>query len=512
MGIAFGLLTGCMSGPDYTRPQMIAPEKFKESVAQATSDAARKGWKPITPLDLVDRGRWWQVFGDRELTTLEDQVDISNQTVAAAAAGYEAAAQIVREGTAGLFPSISASYTPSRTRTPRTTTSSSASTSSSTSSAGAAYANSFKLGASVNWELDLWGRIRRTIEADAAAAQVSAADLVNARLSAQVQLAIAYFNLRATDELVVSIEDTLIEFRRTRDILKNQYEVGISSRADFITADSQVLTTEAQILNLAAQRAQYEHAIAMLTGRNPSELSVPARRWKSAFPPTVPERLPSTLLERRPDIAAAERQLQQLNALVGVAVANFYPKIILSPGLSFAGINPWPVTAAQMGWTLVGGATQPLFDGGLLDAQHQAAKANYLQGVANYRQTVLVAFQQVEDQLAAIRQLSGQVRKLDRAVKEAHDAVGFYRNQYRAGTVPFTSVVTAQSNLLSNIRSAVTARQGLFVATATLIGALGGDWDASKLPSIEALVVAQRPPLPVPISAIPAALDSGSAH
>jgi len=511
VGIAIGLLAGCTMGPDYARPTDIVPATFKERGSKETTAKAHKGWKPISPLDLTDRGPWWRVFDDPELTQLVSQVEISNQTVAAAAAAYQQAQQMIREGQAGLFPSVTASYTAARTRTP-VSSSSSSSVSSSSSAPSAVYASNYTVTGSANWELDLWGRIRRTVEADAAAAQVSAADLANAKLSAQIQLAVAYFNLRAADELQASLEDTLIEFRRTRDILKNQYAVGTSARADYITADNQVLTTEATAINVGVQRAQYEHAIAMLIGRNPAEFSLPKHRWKTKRPPAIPAGVPSTLLERRPDIAAAERQLQQLNALVGVAVANFYPTVNLSAALSFAAPKPWPVTLAHEAWTLMGGATQTLFDGGLLDAQLQAAKASYTQGVANYRQTVLTAFQQVEDQLAAIRLLSQELKRLDQAVKEAHDAVGFYFNQYRVGTVAFTSVVTAQATLLSTIESELAARQNLFIATVNLIGALGGGWDASTLPPIEELSAIKEPPLPVPVSALPATFTAPNAQ
>lgn len=492
-GALIASLAGCMAGPDYARPTDAIPAKFKESDHKSAAPGARERWKPISPLDVADRGEWWRVFEDGELGKLLAQVEISNQTVAAAAAAYDQSRQLVREGQAGLFPTVTTSYAPSRNR--------------SVSSGSAAYASNVSVATNLDWEIDVWGRIRRTVEADAAAAQVSAADLANAKLSAQIQLAIAYFNLRTSDELLASIESTLVQFRRTRDILKNQYTIGTTSRADFVTADNQVLSTEATALNVGLQRAQYEHAIAVLIGRSPSELSIRKRRWASRTPPAVPAGLPSELLERRPDIAAAERQLQQQNALIGVAIANFYPRVSLSPALSFAAAKPWPVTAAHEAWSLAGSATQILFDGGLLDAQHKAAEASYRQAVATYRQTVLTAFQQVEDDVAAIRALSAQVKRLDRAVVEAREAVDVYFNQYRVGTVAFTSVVTAQATLLSSIESALTARQNLFVATVNLIGALGGGWDASRLPAIDALS-AIEPPLPVPASALPAALEA----
>ncbi len=477
------------------------PSAFKE--ASCKEDLrVRKGWKLISPLDLADRGPWWRIYRDSELTNLITQVDVSNQTVAAAEAAYRAARETIREGQAGFFPTINASYSASRTRTPLV--GSSSSSSSSSSSATASYASNYTVATNASWELDVWGRIRRTVEAESASAQVSAADLANAKLAAQTQLAVAYFNLRAVDELEAALQETLVEFRRTRDILKNQYTVGTSSRADFITADTQVQSTEATAINVGVQRAQYEHAIAVLIGRNPVELSLPRRRWTTPVPPEIPAGVPSTLLERRPDIAAAERALQQQSALVGVAVANFYPVISLSGLLSFAGPKPWPVSLAHEAWSLMGGATQSVFEGGLLNAQLDVAKANYAQALAAYRQTVLTAFQQVEDQLAAVRIISSELTRLNTAVKESREAVGFYFNQYRVGTVAFTSVVTAQGTLLNSIEAEITARQNLFVATATLIGALGGGWEAGRLPAIDDLSTIKLPPLLVPISALPA--------
>jgi NodT family efflux transporter outer membrane factor (OMF) lipoprotein len=492
--MAIASLAGCMAGPDYVRPADVVPARFKEGggVAKGTAET-RKGWKPIAPLDEADRGPWWRVFDDPPLSKLLAEVELSNQNVAAAAAAYDQAQQIIRQGQSGLFPTITTNYAPTRRRTP-------------SSASDAVYSNGFSNASNASWELDVWGRIRRTIEADAASAQASAADLANAKLSAQIQLAAAYFNLRATDELQALYEETLVLFRRTRDISKNQYSVGTTSRADFITADNQLLTTEAAAIQTGVQRAQFEHAIAVLIGRSPSDFSIPKRRWKAKKPPAIPAGVPSELLERRPDIAAAERDLQSRNALIGVAIANFYPRVSLTAALSFAATQPWPVAVANESWSLAGSAAQTLFDGGLLDAQREAAVASYGQAVASYRQTVLTAFGQVEDQLATIRLTAQQVARLDRAVEEAREAVSIYLNQYREGTVVFTSVANAQSTLISNIRSAVSARQSLYVATVDLVGALGGGWDASRLPPIDELSRIAAPPPPVPASALAASV------
>ncbi len=525
-GVLVALLSGCALGPDYARPSALASADAGGKDVREQDFKERKGWKPIAPADLADRGAWWRIYREPELDRLVAQVEISNQTVAAAEAGYRQASVIIREGQAGLFPTITGNYSVAGTHSANggstvIGSSSSGSTVSGSSTSSSLLSNfssantptfnwNYTAALNATWAVDVWGRIRRIVEADTASAQVSAADLANAKLLAQAQLVTAYFNLRASDELEGVIEDTLKGFRRTRDILKNQYTVGISTRADYITADNQVLSTEAQAINVGVLRAQYEHAIAVLTGRRPSELSIPKRRWPTQSPPAFPVMVPSRLLERRPDIAAAERQLQQLNALIGVAVANFYPNISLTGALTFIGPQPWPVIAANEAWSLIGGATQTMFDGGLLDAQLQAAKASYEQGVANYRETVLTAFQQVEDQLAAIRILAQEVKKYNEAVKEAREAVDFYFNQYRVGTVAFTSVSTAQATLLSNEESALIARQNLFVASVSLIQALGGGWDAASLPALDDLSAIKAPPLPVPISALPATVTSTS--
>ena len=298
-GVLVALLSGCALGPDYARPSAIASADSGAKELGSKDFKERKGWKPMAPSDLADRGAWWTVYREPELDRLVAQVEISNQTVAAAEANYRQASEMIREGQAGLFPTITGNYSAAGTHAAKgsstvTGSSSSGSTVTGSSASGSSSSNSsstptfnwnYTAALNATWAVDVWGRIRRTVEADAASAQVSAADLANAKLLAQAQLVTAYFNLRASDELESVIEDTLKGFRRTRDILKNQYDVGISSRADFITADNQVLSTEAQAINVGVARAQYEHAIAVLTGRPPYELSIPKRRWATQTPP-----------------------------------------------------------------------------------------------------------------------------------------------------------------------------------------------------------------------------------
>lgn len=455
------MLAGCTVGPDYVRATAPVPTEFKEL----------KGWKRATPAETVDQGPWWAVFRDKTLNDLASRVEISNQTVAAQAAAYEEAQAIIREAQSNFLPSISGSYSATRQGS-----------GSGQSATGRATARTtYTPGLSGTWSVDLWGKIRRQVESNVAAAQVSAADLANAKLSAQAQLAIAYFNLRATDSLHAILTETVDQYKKTLEISQNQYNVGTTSKADLITAQTQLLSAQAQLIGTGVQRAQYEHAIAVLTGAPPANLSIP-RRSLEQRPPGVPVGVPSTLLERRPDIAGAERLMQQQNAQIGVAEAAYFPTLTLSGSLSFAAANAFPITAANEIWSLGAAASDTLIDGGARAATVDAASATYKQSVANYRQTVLTAFQQVEDYLATIRLQSQQLRVQEQAVAAARQAVEVYLNQYRVGTVPFTTVVVAESTLLSAQESALTTRQNLFVATVNLIEATGGGWSTSKLP------------------------------
>ena len=467
-------LAACSVGPNYMRPSAPTPSHFKEA----------KGWKLATPLDTVDRGPWWSVYEDPKLAALLSQVEISNQTVAAAVAAYQQALEIIKVAQAGLFPTVTNSYNVAGTHQGGNTTG--FSTTSLT----------FNPVANATWDIDVWGRVRRTVESSAAAAQVSAADLDNAKLSAQATLATAYFGLLAADSLKALLERTAASYRKTLEITRNQYKSGVVSQADVITAETQLLSTEAQAINVGVARAQYEHAIAVLIGKPPAELTLmPGALARNI--PHIPVTIPSTLLERRPDIAATERALQQQNALIGVAVANFYPDISLTGMFGFAGATPLPISVAAEAWSLAGSATQTIFDGGLRRAELDAARASYRQSVAVYRQTVLTAFQQVEDELAALRILAQQLKKEEAAVKAARQAVQIYLNQYRAGTVAFTAVVTAEAIQLANEEAALSVRQSLFIASVALIEALGGGWDSSLLPELENLsaVPTITPPL-----------------
>jgi NodT family efflux transporter outer membrane factor (OMF) lipoprotein len=471
------LLSGCAVGPDYSREPAPVPTTYKEL----------KGWKLANPSDTADRGNWWAPYKDSRLDRLLRDVEISNQTVAAAAAAYEQSRAIVREAQAALFPTATAGYSVTRTRTGALagTTGGSAVG----SSLRTRYTTQYSAPIAGSWDLDVWGKVRRSIEADASAAQASAADLDNAKLSAQAQLATAYFNLLAADSLRDLLHRSAAQFRETYEITLNKYKAGYgpsattgTTSADVALAQSQVLAIEAQELSVGVQRAQFEHAIAVLIGRPPAELTIGPRLLGSRIP-NIPVAVPSALLERRPDVAAAERTMQQDNALIGVAEAAYFPDVSLSAMVQFIGPIPLPFSAARSIQQIGASAAQTLFNGGLTGAQVDAARATYWQSVANYRQSVLTAFQQVEDELAAIRIFTKQLAIDQQAVKNAREAVRVFTNQYRSGIVDLTTVVTAETNLLSQEETELAVRQNLFLASVSLIKALGGGWDTTLLPT-----------------------------
>lgn len=458
-------------GPDYVAAPAPVPDRFKEL----------KGWKIATPIDTLDRGPWWSVYKDQRLNELLPQVEISNQNVAAAAAAYEQARALIREAQANLFPTLTGGYSDTRSfsgpNVPQTV-----------GQGLSPYTTIYNPQIAGSWAPDVWGKVRRQIESSVAAAQVNAADLANAKLSAQATLVVAYFNLATTDSLRALFDKTIADYKRTLEIVRNQHTTGVVSHADEDAVNTQLLNTQALATNTALQRAQFEHAIAVLIGRPPAELTI-ARRLLAQHIPTIPVAVPSLLLERRPDIAAAERQMQEQNALIGVAVAAYYPNISLSGAIGFSSsIAPLPFNVANAVWSLGASASETLFDGGLRGAQVDAARAAYWQSVALYRQTVLTAFQQVEDQLSAIRVLTRQLKQANDAVSSARSWVSSYMDQYRIGVVDLTTLLYAQSTLLSSEQSALAVRQSLFTASVTLIAALGGGWNVSLLPTQGELV------------------------
>jgi NodT family efflux transporter outer membrane factor (OMF) lipoprotein len=488
---ALTLMTGCVVGPDYVRPTVITPVAYKEV----------DGWKVAQPRDDVIRGAWWEIFGDPQLNTLEAQVSLSNQNLAQAEATYRQARALVREARASYFPTLTLGLGYTRYRDSATLGRSSAGTSSAgASSAGASIGggsssprSDFQLGLDFSWELDLWGRIRRTVESDQASAQASAGDLENARLSYQAELAQDYFLLRTLDAQKRLLDETVAAYEKSLEITKNQYASGVASRADVVQAETQLKTTQAQAIDVGVQRAQTEHAIALLIGQPASTFSLPAAPL-TATPPPIPVGVPSELLERRPDIAAAERRVAAANAQIGVAEAAYFPTLTLSASSGFesSSLSQW-LTAPSRFWSVGPGISETVFDGGLRRAQTDYARAGYDASVATYRQTVLAAFQAVEDNLAALRILEQEAQAQDEAVKKAQESVTLTMNQYKAGTVSYLNVITTQTTALTNETTAVQLRGRRMTAAVLLVQALGGGWHAADLPSAQAVTAREQP-------------------
>lgn len=457
------LLSACTVGPDYVKPTMDVPAAFKE----------QQGWKTAQPQDELPRGKWWEIFGDSTLNQLIEQVEVSNQNLRAAEAQYRQAQALAQQAGAAYYPTVTGGVSATRNRpsgsnsstfNPRTTT-------------------TYNLNLGVSWEPDLWGSIRRSVEAGTANAEASAADIESAKLSAQAELAQDYFLLRIADERKTLLEDTVAAYQKSLQLTQNQYNVGVAARADVVTADTQLKSAKAQAVDVGVQRAQLEHAIAILIGKAPAEFSIaPLTSKFELLPPPIPLGVPSQLLERRPDIAAAERRAASANAKIGVAEAAFYPDLTLSAevGLQSSSLAKWLSLPSRF-WTLGPALAQTIFDGGLRKAQTAQAVAVYDQDVATYRQTILGGFQEVEDNLAALRILEQEAALQDDAVKSARESVQITTNQYKAGIVNYLNVVNVETIALDNERTALTIQSNRLSAAVLLIKAVGGGWDASKL-------------------------------
>jgi len=464
------VLAACEVGPDYVRPPAATPAAFKEQVPE--------GWKVAKPSDAMKRGPWWSIYDDPVLDGLEKQVNIDNQTVKASEAAFRQASAIIREANAQLFPVIGASAAVTRSQQGVGSTANGAQV----GGAGLPHSRYQFESTVTGWEIDLWGQIRREIESDVATAQATAGDLASAQLSAQAQLATAYFELRTDDELRRLLEATVEAFGRSLQITQNKYRAGTAARSDVAQAQAQLDTTRAQLIAVGVTRAQFEHAIAVLIGKPPAEVSIARVVLKPEFP-TIPPDMPSALLERRPDIAAAERRVASANAQIGVAVSAYYPSLTLNGTYGYAGdaLQQRFAPSSRL-WSIGATAAETFFDAGSRHAQVDVARAAYDQSVSNYRQTVLVAFQQVEDNLAALRILEQQAAVQASAVASAELAERLILNQYLAGTVDYTTVITAQTAALSNEQTALTIMQSRLTASVALVQALGGGWDASQIP------------------------------
>jgi NodT family efflux transporter outer membrane factor (OMF) lipoprotein len=470
--LALASLAACEVGPDYERPTAPTPASYKEI----------DGWKPSEPQEAASGSAWWTIYKDSLLDDLEKQIDISNQTLKASEAAFRQASAVVQEARSAFFPTVAVDASAQRTGT------------GSGQTGRSSIKSQFNVTGNLSWEIDVWGRIRRTVEASYASAEASAADLAAARLSAQSVLATDYLDLRINDELKRLLDATVDADTRSLQITQNRYNQGTAARSDVAQAQAQVEGVRAQAINVGVQRAQLEHAIAVLIGKPPAEFSIAPTPLELGVP-VVPPGVPSALLERRPDIAASERSAAAANAQIGVAIAAYYPAITLSAsyGLVSSAIENL-FRASNAVWSVGPQLAETVFDAGLRSAQVAAARAAYDQTIANYRQTVLAAFQQVEDELAALRILERQADVQDRAVKAAEEAERLILNQYTAGTVAYTNVVTAQTVSLSNKQTALAILQSRLAASVVLIEALGGGWTAADLPSHDQIRQSSSPP------------------
>lgn len=451
------LLTGCAVGPDYRRPEVATPAAFKEAGA----------WKPAEPQDAAPRGNWWEIYGDAELNGLVQQVEVSNQNVAAAAAQYRQALAALGASEAGYYPAVGASLAGSR---------GAAASTSGTPGAAAPVRNTTRLSYSASWEADVWGRIGRGVESGEAAAQAGAAELRLATLSAQATLVQTYVQLRVNDAQQRLLAQTLAAYARSLQITQNRYEAGIAGRVDVAQAETQLNSTQAQAIDLRAQRAQLEHAIAVLVGKAPADFELKPAVGLPVLP-ALPAALPATLLERRPDIAAAERRMAAANAQIGVAQAAFFPALTFSSSGGYQDASLAQLVALpNRFWSIGPTLALTLFDAGARSAQKESALAGYDKSVATYRQTVLAAFQEVEDNLAALRQLAEEDTVQQAAAHSAATALALTENQYRAGTVSYLNVVVAQATALAAQRSSLDVAGRRLLASSVLLKALGGDW------------------------------------
>jgi NodT family efflux transporter outer membrane factor (OMF) lipoprotein len=467
----------CMVGPQYKKPSAAAPPAFKEQPPVNFKEAEAAGWKQSQPGDAYSKGRWWELYDDAALNALEEQVSVSNQNVLQAEAQYQQARAAVSVARAALSPTM-------------TTTPAIATGSSKTSGGG----TSFNLPFNVAWEPDLWGNIRRGVTASTAAAQSLAANLGNARLLYQAELAQDYFGLHGNDGEAELLTRTEASYEEYLKLTRNRFTAGIASDLDIAQAESQLYAVQQQLMDLGVQRAAFEHAIAILIGKAPADLTIPPVTLHTP-PPPVPLGVPSELLERRPDIAGAERQVAAANEQIGIAIAAFYPTLSLtgSAGLESSSLAKWFTWPSRF-WSVGPQLAETLFDAGRRRGVVAEQRAAYDATVAAYRETVLTAMQQVEDNLAALRILAGEADKAQQTVQAANRALDISTAQYRSGTAGYLTVIVSQATLLSADVTAVTLLTRRLTASVLLIEALGGGWNASQLPTKQDVIAPQRQP------------------
>lgn len=458
--MASSLLGGCMVGPDYHKPTAPISTTFKEA----------EGWKAASPQDELPKGPWWELYQDPQLNALAAQVQLNNQNVALYAAQYRKALALVRESRANLFPSLSGTGESTRSE-------SSSSSSSSTSSSTGKVSKDYSATLSLSWEADIWGKLRRTVEEDRASAQVSAADLANATLSAQSSLAQDYFQLRILDQRIALYRETIAGYERYLQVIQNKYDEQISSRADLATGKTQLQSAQASMLDLQWQRAQYEHAIALLIGKAPADFALAMDPAWQYHVPTVPLGVPSRLLERRPDIAAAERDMAAANAAVGVATAAYYPDLTLSASGGYEGSSVSNLfSLPNRFWSIGPSLSGTIFDFGATKAEVEQARHAYDAKVATYRQTVLTALGEVEDYLVELRTLQPELEARRSSAQSAEESASVSRDQYEAGVIDYLDVATTQATSLSERQTLLSLVATQLVTSVQLQVALGGSW------------------------------------
>jgi NodT family efflux transporter outer membrane factor (OMF) lipoprotein len=478
----FFALAGCSVGPKYHPPAAPAPAVYKESPTQFKES---DGWKAAQPSDAMLRGKWWEIFKDPELNALEEQLNIDNQNIKQFFENFMQARTLVREArsqyfpTVGTGPSFTRSLSSANLGTSRVGTNGTA-----TNTANPGQLSSIaSLPLDISWAPDLWGKVRKTVQEFQYSAQLSAADLENERLTEQASLATFFFEIRGQDALQTVLNDNVAAFKKSLELTQASYETGITDKISVVQAQTALESARAAATNLGIARAQFEHAIALLIGKPASEFSIPVRPMTTA-PPPIPIGVPSQLLERRPDIAAAERSMAAANAQIGIAYTAYYPSLSLTAGGGFEAsaltrLFAWP----SRFWSIGGSLSETLFDAGLRRATVDQFIATYNAAVAGYRQTVLAAFQQVEDSLAAVRNLSLEIQQQQQAVGSAQTSLDLEMGRYETGIDPYVDVVIAQTTLLTNQELLINSQVAEMSAAVELIAALGGGWDKSQLPT-----------------------------
>ena len=467
--LAIGLpLAGCTVGPNYVRPPADVPPAYKE--------AASPGFEVAQPSDALTKGKWWQIYGDAQLDALEDQVAVSNESLKAAQARFEQARAAVQVARAAYYPTVSGSAEAARNHQSQNRPLFGVSS--------AINYNDFQLPVDASWEPDVWGRVRRSVEAARSEAQASAADLAGVDLSLHAELALDYFELRGLDSQKQLLDSTVVSYEKALELTDSRYKGGIASAVDVAQAQTQLETTRAQDVDVDVQRTAFEHAIAVLVGKAPAEftqLPTPLATPPPALPPSVP----SELLQRRPDIAAAERRVQEANAQIGVAKSAYYPQFTLTGEGGFESSRLGTLLQGPAGfWALAGSAAELIFDGGQRHGLTAEARAAYDESVDNYRQTTLSAFQDVEDNLAALRVLQNEAKTEDAAVAAAQHSLDLSITRYKGGVANYLEVTTAQSAALADQVTAVNILTRRMAASVLLVKALGGGWNTSQIPSI----------------------------